>query len=93
MQFLQSFFVGPLISTGLEPPNSADLSLLNFHLCGHLKDKVFGTASANIDELKARITKRINKIDSSMLKNVFSNLIKRCQACIQADERHFPQYL
>ncbi len=75
MQFHPSFFVDQLISTGLWPLHSPDLSSLDFHLWGHLKDKVFRTAPATIHEFKARITEEIKKMDCSV-KNVFSNLIK-----------------
>ncbi len=54
---------------------------------------MFRTALATIDELEARFTEEINKIDSRMLKNMFSNLIKCFHACIQTDKRHFQQYL
>ncbi len=92
MQFLQSVFADQLISTDLQFPHSPDLSPLDFHLWDHLKDSVFRISPATIGELKARITEEINKIDGRMLENVFSNLISHCQACIQADVRHFQQY-
>ncbi len=60
----------------LRPPHSPDLSSLDFHFWGYLKDKMFWTAPVTIDELKARITEEINKIDGRILKNVFSNRIK-----------------
>ncbi len=93
MQFLLSFFADLLISAGLWSSYSPDLSPLDFHLWFYLKDKVFRNALATIDELKGKITKEVNKIDNSILKNVFFNFIKRCQACIRADGRHFQQYL
>ncbi len=81
MQFLQSFFADRLIFTDLWPIYNLDLSPLDFGLWDNLKDKVFRIVPATINELKAQITEEINKIDSRVLKNVFSNIIKLCQAC------------
>ncbi len=45
------------------------------------------------DELRTQITEEIKKIDTGMLKNVFSYFIERRQACIPADDCHFQQHL
>ncbi len=77
-----NFFADLLISAGFWPHTQSRLVHLAFHLWSHLKDKMFSTAPATIDELKSQITEEIKEIDGRMLKNIFSNLIERCQACI-----------
>ncbi len=44
-----------LVSIGLWPPQSPDLTPLDFFLWGHLKDKICATPSATIEELKRRV--------------------------------------
>ncbi len=52
VQFLQSFFADWLIFTSLLPSHSPNLSPLDFHLWGDLKEKVFETVPATIIELQ-----------------------------------------
>ncbi len=62
MQFLRKFFNDRLISVGLWLLRSPDLTPLDFFLWRHLKNKIFATPSATIEELKQRITMEIKKI-------------------------------
>lgn len=81
MEFLREFFGDRVISTGLWPPRSPDLSPCDFFLWGYLKDRIFRTVVRNIEELKQRITEEIAKITPQMLHRVFRNLLKRAVVC------------
>ena len=52
------------------PPRSPDLTPCDFFLWGHLKDKVFTTPPANIQELRARIVDEVNHLrqDQGMIR-------------------------
>ncbi len=84
MDFLRSF-----ISAGLWPPRSSNLNPLDFYLWGALKDKVYKTAPATMDELRGRIIEEVENITSDTCKKVFFNLIKRCHICKEADGGQF----
>ena len=51
------------------PPRSPDITLLDFLLCGYVKDKVFSTPVPDITNLKARITDAFATITEEMLQN------------------------
>lgn len=95
---LGPFFGKRLISLGsvsgiIWPPRSPDLTPPDFFLWSHLKNRVFRTQPASIEELKNRITEEIQQIDQKMLRNVFKNLKKRAQLCKDANGGHFQQLL
>lgn len=71
MELLRTFFDDRLTSTGLWPPHSPDLSLLDFFLWDALKEKIFHTAPRNIVDLKQKIVYEIANINELMLKKVF----------------------
>ncbi len=81
MAVLKSFFDDCLISSGLWPPRSPDLSPLDYFLWGYLKDRVYSPAPVTFEDLKADIVRKITLF--SMLQNVINNAIKCAQACIQ----------
>ena len=49
------------------PPRSPDITLLDFFLCGYVKDKVFSTPVPDITNLKTRITDAFATISEHML--------------------------
>lgn len=55
MKFLREFFGNRLISTGLWPLRSPDLTPPDFFLWGALKGRVYNDNPQTIDELKAAI--------------------------------------
>ncbi len=54
-----------------------------------IKDKVYKTATATLDELRGTTIEEVGNITSDTRKKVFSNLIKRCHACKDSDCGHF----
>lgn len=89
MEVLREFLDQRLISTNLWPPQSPDLTPCDFFLWGYIKNNVYATSPRTLEELKARIVEEITKIDFSMLKRIFTNLLKRCNTCITANGQHF----
>lgn len=82
-----------IISTGLWPPRSADLTYCDYYLWGYLKGKVYRNNPHTLEELKAQITRAVQCITEAELQKVSNNLFKRCEACLTADGGHFQQYL
>ncbi len=67
MESLLEFFNDRLVPVGLWPPQSPDLTPLDFFLWGHLKNKIFVTPPATIEELKRLITVEIQNITQKTL--------------------------
>ena len=53
------------------PPQSPDITPLDFFLWGYVKDKVFSTPVPDITNLKARITHAFARITEDMLENTW----------------------
>ncbi len=83
MAVFKSFFDDRLISSGLWPPRSPDLSPLDYFLWGYLKDQVYSPVPATLEVLKANIVSEIDRIPFSILQCVINNAIKCSQTCIQ----------
>ncbi len=95
---LGPFFGRRLISLGVVSDimwllRSPNLSPLDFFLWSFLKNRIYRSASASLDDLKARITEENALIDHKLLKNFFLNLKKRAQLCITNDGEHFQYFL
>ncbi|XP_039283421.1 uncharacterized protein LOC120351176 isoform X3 [Nilaparvata lugens] len=89
MDFLQEFFGDGIISKGLWPPRSPDLTSPDYFLWGYIKSEAFKDNPHNIDELKANITDLITNISNITLKKVSANMVKRVRACIISMGGHF----
>lgn len=74
------------------PPRSPDLTPLDFFLWGYLKDKVYGTNSRTVEELKIRIKEELEKVPVSMLLNVEKSCVRRMLKCKEANGGHFEQF-
>lgn len=67
---------------------------LDYFLWGHLKNTVYKTKPANIQELKDRITAEIRRIEQSgMLQNVLQSFKDRMACCIEVNGQHFEHLL
>lgn len=76
------------------PPRSPDLTPLDFHLWGFLKQSVYRERSNTIEELQQRIQDACNSVTAETLQLVTTvELQKRFVACGEADGRHFEQLL
>ncbi len=88
--FLREFFNDRLVSVGPWPPQSPDLITLNFLLRGHLKNKIFATHPATIEEMKRRrITMEIQNITQKTLQKVFQNTMCHTVTYKNLDGVHF----
>ncbi|CAI6354061.1 unnamed protein product [Macrosiphum euphorbiae] len=93
MNFLREFFGERIISKGLWPPRSPDLTPPDFFLWGYLKGRVYKNRPQTLDELKSNITMEINLINVSVLHKVATNVVKRVRACINEQGSHFEYML
>ncbi|CAF1254874.1 unnamed protein product [Rotaria sordida] len=74
-------------------PRSSDLTSLDFYLWGHLETNVYKTPVQALDDLKTRITKEIEIIKKETLRDVFSEIVKRLNFCIEVKGSTCEQYL
>jgi len=93
MNFLDEFFGERIISKGLWPPRSPDLTPPDFFVWGYLKGRVYKNRPQTLDELKSNITMEINLINVSVLHKVPTNMVKRVRACINEQGSHFEYML
>lgn len=93
IEFLTDFFGERLVGRGLWPARSPEMTPPDCFLWGYLKNSIYETSPASIDELKERITAQIAQIDRKMLKRVFVNLVKRIRLCKSVNGGHFQHLL
>ncbi len=61
-EFLREFFGEWLLNAPFWSPSSADLSVADYFLWGYLKNEVYKTSPATINELKQKVTDTIARI-------------------------------
>jgi len=93
MAEIQPFFGGRVISKGLWPPRSPDLTPPDHFLWGYLKGAVYQNKPRTIDALKANITKEIQAVTADVLARTFQNIARRVQSCLHANGDHFQHML
>ena len=93
MAFISSFFEDRVISKGLWPPRSPDLTTPDYFLWGYLKSRVYRNRPQTKDDLRRNITAEINNIDIDMLRRVSNNMVKRATMCLQEEGGHFQHLL
>lgn len=71
------------------PARSPDLTPLDFFLWGYVKQHVFQTQPASLEDLKDRINNVIRHISPHTLSNVSAEVRDRVRHCLQVDGRHF----
>lgn len=94
--FLREFFDDRLISLRTEvefPPRSPCLTIMDYFVFPHLKNKIFRTPVHNLQELEERIVEECANITPQMLHNAFDNMKKRVNLCIEQHGGHFQQFL
>ncbi|GBL90621.1 hypothetical protein AVEN_219296-1 [Araneus ventricosus] len=62
-----------------QPPRSPDITPLDFFFGGYIKDRVFATPIADVEELKARIQAAVCTVTEDMLKNTWRELENRLE--------------
>lgn len=90
---LEEFFDDRFISRGLWPPRSPDLTPPDFFLWGMLKNKVYANNPRTIEDLKRNIENGIAEITVDTLNNVFRNMQRRVDACLEQQGGHFQHLL
>ena len=81
LTFLQTIFGSHIISKNLWPPRSPDLTPPDFYLWSAMKNKIYCSNPRTINELKETITNYIQKVDDTLLKDVFRNMMTRATRC------------
>ena len=90
---LQTNFGSRNVSKNLWPPRSPDLTLPGFYLWGAMKNKIYWSNLRTINELKETITDYIRKVDNTVLKDVFRNMMTRATRCTEAGGVYFQHLL
>lgn len=93
MQHISHIFNDRIIRKDLWPPRSPDLTPPDYFLFGALKDKVFSKNPHTLIELQQQITDAIAEITNETLDNVFVNMRKRIQLCLNENGGHFQHLL
>lgn len=96
LHYLREFFDDRIISIGSEPefpPRSPDLTVLDFFIFPHLKNTIFKTPVNTVEDLKNRIREECANITPEVLRNVFMNMKRRVNLCLENRGQHFQQFL
>jgi len=93
MAEIQSFFGDRVISKGLWPPHSPDLTPPDYFLRGYLKGRVYQNKPRTTDAMKANITEEIQALTANLLARTFQNMARRVQSCLDANGGHFQHML
>ncbi len=81
MNVLTEFFEDQIISKGMCPARSPDLTPPDFFLWAYLKNTVYLNKPTTVDELETEIEAQIHNIDENTCKRVFQNMIRRLDVC------------
>lgn len=89
-EFLNNNFHGWIGNGGTInwPARSPDFNPCDMFLWGDLKSRVYSTPSNNIDELRAKIELEMQRISSETIRNVYNNLCRRLQKCLDVNGTH-----
>ncbi len=77
----------------LWPPRSPDLTPLDFFLWGYLKDRVFRTKPANLQEMQNRIIEYCQIPDDNMFDRVMESFKTRLFVCMEQEGKQFEHLL
>ena len=86
---IESFFGDRVISKGLRPPRSPDLTQRDYFLWGYLKGRVYQNKPRTIDAFKANITEEIQAVTADVPARIFQNMARRVQSCLDPNGDHF----
>ena len=93
MAEIQSSFGDPVISKGLWPTRSPDLTPPDYFLCGYLKGRVYQNKPRTVDALKTNIAEEIQAVTADLLARTFQNMARRVQSCLDANGGHLQHML
>lgn len=79
----------------LWPPRSPDLNACDFFLWGYMKQQVYSSAIASIDQLRERVEQAAQNVrqNPAMFARTRLNMERRLRACIFNEGRHFEHLL
>jgi AraC-like DNA-binding protein len=89
MNHVRMYFGERVISKGLWPARSPDLSPPDYFLWGYLKDKVYENGPRSLNELRENITAVVNNISADILHDAVNSLVHRARLCIDVGGQHF----
>lgn len=75
------------------PPRSPDLSPLDFFLWGHIKNKVYSTPPASLEDLRRRIIDVCREVTPQFLQNVRERFEANLYYCMEVNGQHFQHLL
>jgi hypothetical protein len=78
MEALHEIFGERIISRGLWPPRSPDLSVRDFYLWGKLKQNVCRNNPRTLEALENEIRSAVHDITEGKLQRVSQNFLRRC---------------
>jgi hypothetical protein len=93
MEILHEFFGENVISKGVWPTRSPDLTSPDFFLWSYLKDTVYRSKPRDLKQLKVNIAHAIEEVNERMLRKFARNVVKRVSKCLEINGHHFQQLL
>lgn len=93
LRYIQEFYDDRIISQGLWPPRSPDLTAPDFYLFGRLKTSIFKNRLHTIEEMQQAIEMNIRNITVEELQHVFENMKRRVNLCLNTGGEHFQHLL
>jgi transposase len=89
LQHLENYFGQRVITRGLWPARSPDLTPPDFFLWGYLKGMVYADSPKTIAHLKANILNAISAIPLNILSDVSQSVVRRARLCTAVGGGHF----
>ena len=86
-------FCENVISKGVRPPRSPDLTSPVFFMWSYLKDTVYRTNPRDLKQLKMNIIRAIEEVNERTLRKVARNMVKRVDKCIEMNGHYFQHLL
>jgi hypothetical protein len=93
MEILHEYSGENIISKGVWPPRSPDLTSPDFFLWRYLKDTVYRSNPQDLKQLKMNITCAIKEVNERTLRKVAGNTVKRVDKCTEMNGHHFKHLL
>ena len=92
-EILHEFFGENVISKGVWPPRSHDLTSPDFLLWSYLKDTVYRSNPRDLRQLKMNITRAIEEVNERTQRKFARNMVKLVDKCTEMNGRHFQRLL
>ncbi|PSN41908.1 hypothetical protein C0J52_06823 [Blattella germanica] len=93
LKVLNELFGERIISKGLWPPRSPDLTPPDYFFWGAAKGNVYKKNKKTIEELKVEITNYVRSVTTQTLEKVFQNMCTRVELCLEQRGKHFQHLL